>query len=261
MQLTIRRCAYLCRLISLPRLPMTDEEFAAFLYGVSRLLHRDDGAEGEIVIMPPQLFAYWRCRTRTIMAQLRDWATGDGRGIATDCFRRVPAAQWSAVGPGRGMDAEEPCPRIECGKPARFWHLCPDFVIELRSHTDRLPVLRAKMQEWIDNGARLAWLIDPEREAVEIYRAGQKPDCGSESRASRVKGRSKVSCSICAAFGIPSRIEALFRIHPEIVEVGHRIALSPQSDFAAILECFVLRLQDSPMIHVDLKLAAAHGDF
>jgi Uma2 family endonuclease len=57
-----------------------------------------------------------------------------------------------------------------------FWHLCPDFVVELRSHTDRLPVLRAKMQEWIDNGARLAWLIDPEREAVEIYRPGQAPD-------------------------------------------------------------------------------------
>ncbi len=58
----------------------------------------------------------------------------------------------------------------------RYWHLCPDFVIELRSQTDRLPVLRAKMREWIDNGAQLAWLIDPERKAVEIYRPGKDPE-------------------------------------------------------------------------------------
>jgi Uma2 family endonuclease len=37
-----------------------------------------------------------------------------------------------------------------------FWHLCPDFVIELRSQSDRLPVLREKMRQWIENGARLA---------------------------------------------------------------------------------------------------------
>jgi Uma2 family endonuclease len=48
-------------------------------------------------------------------------------------------------------------------------------VIELRSDSDRLPVLREKMREWIDNGTRLAWLIDPERRAVEVYRPGREP--------------------------------------------------------------------------------------
>ena len=42
--------------------------------------------------------------------------------------------------------------------------------------TDRLPVLRRKMREWIDNGVLLAWLIDPERRAVEVYRAGREPE-------------------------------------------------------------------------------------
>jgi Uma2 family endonuclease len=56
----------------------------------------------------------------------------------------------------------------------KFWHLCPDFVVELKSPTDRLPVLRAKMAEWIANGAQLGWLIDPERRAVEIYRPGEE---------------------------------------------------------------------------------------
>src|SRR5262249_14452742 len=58
----------------------------------------------------------------------------------------------------------------------KFWRLSPDFVIELRSETDRLKVLRNKMQEWIANGAQLAWLIDPERRAVEIYRPGLEPE-------------------------------------------------------------------------------------
>ncbi|HAI76212.1 MAG TPA: hypothetical protein DCM08_08180, partial [Microscillaceae bacterium] len=54
---------------------------------------------------------------------------------------------------------------------AKFGHICPDFVIELRSVTDALPNLQAKMQEWIANGCRLAWLIDPAGKQVFIYRA------------------------------------------------------------------------------------------
>ena len=52
----------------------------------------------------------------------------------------------------------------------RYWRLCPDFVIEVRSQTDRWRSLREKMREWIDNGAQLAWLIDPESHTVEVYR-------------------------------------------------------------------------------------------
>jgi Uma2 family endonuclease len=50
---------------------------------------------------------------------------------------------------------------------------CPDFVAELRSPSDRLPVLQEKMQEYIDNGARLGWLIDPIGKRVYVYRPGQ----------------------------------------------------------------------------------------
>jgi Uma2 family endonuclease len=51
--------------------------------------------------------------------------------------------------------------------------ICPDFVIELRSPTDRLPDLTEKMQEYIDNGARLGWLIDPLEKCVFVYRLGR----------------------------------------------------------------------------------------
>jgi len=54
--------------------------------------------------------------------------------------------------------------------------LCPDFIIELRSQSDSLPVLEAKMVQWIANGAQVAWLIDPDRQVVAIYRPGQQPE-------------------------------------------------------------------------------------
>jgi Uma2 family endonuclease len=57
----------------------------------------------------------------------------------------------------------------------KFPPLAPDFVIELRSVTDRLPPLREKMEEYRANGVRLGLLIDPQQKQVEIYRPGQEP--------------------------------------------------------------------------------------
>jgi len=55
----------------------------------------------------------------------------------------------------------------------KFPPLAPDFVVELRSASDDLNPLQAKMQEYIDNGVRLGWLINPQDQQVEIYRPGQ----------------------------------------------------------------------------------------
>ena len=55
-----------------------------------------------------------------------------------------------------------------------FAPLCPDFVIELRSEIDKLSTLQAKMEEYIENEARLGWLIDPQTKQVEIHRIGQE---------------------------------------------------------------------------------------
>lgn len=59
----------------------------------------------------------------------------------------------------------------------RFLPVVPDFVIEVRSRTDALATLQAKMQEWIDNGVRLAWLIDPTDQQVFLYRPQQPAEC------------------------------------------------------------------------------------
>ncbi len=58
----------------------------------------------------------------------------------------------------------------------KFPPIAPDFVIELRSRTDDLPTLHEKMQEYMDSGVRLAWLVDPQLQQVEIYRPGQVPE-------------------------------------------------------------------------------------
>jgi Uma2 family endonuclease len=52
------------------------------------------------------------------------------------------------------------------------WHLCPDFVIEIKSESDRLRRLREKMREYMENGAQLGWLIDTDKRSIEIYRPG-----------------------------------------------------------------------------------------
>jgi Uma2 family endonuclease len=119
--------------------------------------------------MPPNytLTAY---RHRAILTQLDRWAQRDGRGGVADAAggfvlpngaRRAPDAAWTLTSRVRDLDPA----MIE-----RYWHLCPDFVIEVRSPTDRWRTLREKMREWIENGAQLAWLIDPESRGVEIYR-------------------------------------------------------------------------------------------
>ncbi len=51
-----------------------------------------------------------------------------------------------------------------------FAHICPDFCIELRSKTDRVKRIKAKLEEYIENGCRLGWLVDPVEEAVRLYR-------------------------------------------------------------------------------------------
>ena len=55
-----------------------------------------------------------------------------------------------------------------------FAPICPDFVIELRSKTDSLKPLREKMQEYVENGLKLGWLIDPKGKTVEIYRRNRE---------------------------------------------------------------------------------------
>ena len=150
--------------------PMTDEAFA-HLCAEHPDLELELSADGELIIMP-QTYTLTGARNNQISRQLGNWAEGDETGIAFDSStgwalpngaRRSPDAAWILR------------QRIQDLDPAvfsRYWPACPDFVIELRSQSDRIHALREKMAEWLANGAQLAWLIDPEARKVEIYRPG-----------------------------------------------------------------------------------------
>ena len=151
--------------------PMTDERFAGFCSEHPDLSF-EMTADGVIVVMPPN-YSLTGARNQEIGRQLSNWALG-GPGVVTDSStgfvlpsgaRRSPDAAWTSRTRLRQLSPED---------LSRYWHLCPDFVIELRSHFDRLRVLRDKMSEWLDNGAQLAWLIDPESRTVEVYRPGHE---------------------------------------------------------------------------------------
>ena len=126
---------------------------------------------GELLIMPPN-FSLTGARNQKIGAQLVIWADRVGRGTATDASSGFVLPNGARLSPDAAWTLNSRLPADLKG----FWHLSPDFVIELRSDTDRLAKLRAKMREWIANGTQLGWLIDPERRAVEIYRPGQEPE-------------------------------------------------------------------------------------
>ena len=154
--------------------PMTDEEFSAFC-SEHPDLNFEMTDEGELIVMAPTHFSTGSRNTQ-IIRQLGDWAEKDSRGIVGESStgfvlpngaRRSPDASWTLISRITPLD-----PASRDG----FLHLCPDFVIELRSDTDRLSMLRKKMSEYVANGAQLGWLIDPKARSVEIYRPGQETE-------------------------------------------------------------------------------------
>jgi len=76
---------------------------------------------------------------------------------------RSPDASWISLERWNRLTSEE---------KKKFVPLTPDFVIELLSETDELPLAKIKMKEWMENGARLAWLLDPFAKISYVYRAG-----------------------------------------------------------------------------------------
>jgi Uma2 family endonuclease len=129
-------------------------------------------ALGEIIIMPPT-GGETSNRNSELTYQLQAWSRQNNLGKAFDSNGgftlpngavRAPDASWLKL---ERWEALTPQQR------RKFLPLCPDFVVELRSPTDSVKQLQAKMQEYIDNGARLGWLIDAETRQVEIYRLNQ----------------------------------------------------------------------------------------
>lgn len=132
----------------------------------------ESDAEGTLIIMSP---TGWQSSNRNarITTQLTVWAEQDGTGEVSDSSglyrlpggaRRAPDAAWTS------SDRLAQVPRDE---REGILPLMPDFVVELRSPSDRMPDLMAKMEEYMQSGVRLAWLIDPVALRTYEFRPGQ----------------------------------------------------------------------------------------
>ena len=157
-----------------PPLSLTDDRFFEFCR-LNRELRIERTAGGELSIMAPA-GGDSSDRNAEITFQLRRWAKRDGTGRTFDSsggFRlpngavRSPDASWVSSARLAVLTEEQ---------RAGFIPLCPDFVVELRSSSDSLPVLQDKMREYMDNGARLGWLIDPSGGEVFVYRPDSAPE-------------------------------------------------------------------------------------
>jgi Uma2 family endonuclease len=132
-------------------------------------------AQGELIVMPPT-GAETGSQNAEITFQVQLWTRGDQTGVAFDSsagFKlpngatRSPDAAWVRRSRLTGLTREQ---------KQKFLPLCPDFVIELRSPTDNLRAVLDKMQEYLDNGAQLGWLLDPLTRRVHVYLPQRPPE-------------------------------------------------------------------------------------
>jgi len=154
--------------------PLSDEELMRFC-AANEALRVEREPNGEILVMTAAGANTGRINIR-ISYYLQAWTEADGRGVAFDSSTGFTLPDGSMRNPDGAWILNSRWQRLSEADQGRFAPICPDFVIELRSPTDKLAELQAKMQMWIANGAEVAWLIDPIDRAVAIYRSGMGPE-------------------------------------------------------------------------------------
>ena len=151
-----------------PFVDMTEDQFFVFCQRTHDV-RIERNAEGEILIMPPTGAATGN-RNAELTTQLHLWTKRDGTGIAFDSSTGFHLPNGATRSPDASWVLRWRYDELTRREQDRFLPLCPDFAIELKSPSDRIPVLKEKMEEYIDNGLQLGWLIVPPQKTVYIYR-------------------------------------------------------------------------------------------
>jgi len=150
---------------------LTDEQFFE-LCQHNRDYQFERTASGELIIMPPT-GSETSIRNADLTYQLQAWNRETKLGVAFDSSGGFKLPNGADRSPDASWVKKERWDALTPEQKDSFAPLCPDFVVELRSKTDSLKKLQDKMQEYIDNGVKLGWLINPKMRQVEIYRLGQ----------------------------------------------------------------------------------------
>lgn len=159
-------------ILNLKNVGLSDEQFYQ-LCQINENWKLEQTAKGELLIMPP-VGAISGNRESDLNADVVIWNRQTKLGkvfssstifILPNGAKRSPDVAWITNKRWQTLSQEE---------KEKFAPICPDFVIELRSRTDSMSQLQEKMQEYLDSGLRLGWLIDPQNQQVEIYRQNQQ---------------------------------------------------------------------------------------
>ena len=151
-----------------PAVRWTDEELFRFCRQNDELCI-EQTARGEVIIVSP---AGWESggRNFNLYGPFFAWNEHAKGGRFSDSSGGFKLPNGAMRVPDLAWVAQERLDRLTSQQREEFLPLCPDFVVELRSKTDRLPKLKEKMAEYLANGARLGWLIDPLEKQVFVYR-------------------------------------------------------------------------------------------
>lgn len=150
---------------------LTDEQF----HGLCRDnpdLRLEMTAQRELVIMAPT-GSKTGLRYSRLNQRLANWAERDGSGLSFDSSTGFTLPDGAKRAPDAAWIRRERWEALSEEQQEGFAPLCPDFVVELRSPQDSLETLRGKMAEYLANGVRLGWLIDPVDRRITVYRPGQ----------------------------------------------------------------------------------------
>ena len=163
--------------VSLPatlelNIDLTDEQFFQ-LCQQNRDLRFERTANGELIIMPPT-GSETSDRNADLTYQLRAWTRQNKLGKSFDSSGGFKLPNGAERSPDASWVKMERWNALTQAEKERFAPLCPDFVVELMSPSDSVEKTRAKMREYLANGARLGWLINRQRQQVEIYRLNRE---------------------------------------------------------------------------------------
>jgi Uma2 family endonuclease len=154
------------------RQKMTDDEFFAFCQR-NRDLRIEMTKEGEVIVMMPT-GGEGGHRNYLLTVRFGIWAEADGTGVGFDSSTGFRLPNGAKRAPDLSWIQRERWEAIPKKARKKFPPICPDFVVELRSETDDLGKVIEKMEEYMENGAQLGWLIDPLEKQVHIYRPDEE---------------------------------------------------------------------------------------
>jgi Uma2 family endonuclease len=139
-------------------------------------------ARGELIIMAPTGSETGR-RNARINQRLLNWSDTDGTGVVFDSSAGFRLPDGARVSPDASWVSRERYEAVPAEEREKFAPVCPDFVMELRSPSDNLLELQERMTEYVENGARLGWLLDPQSRRVYVYRPDREVEIleGAES--------------------------------------------------------------------------------